>query len=183
MAENFPTISDKHRAFIERQTMYFVASAAPTGRVNLSPKGMDTFRVLSPTRVAYLDLTGSGNETSAHVEACADHRLTLMFCAFEGPPQILRLYGRGQILRLGTADYEALLPQFPEIIGSRQIVALDVERVQTSCGYGVPLYDYRGQRPSYENWCQKKGEEGLDAYRREKNVVSIDGLPTGWPRD
>ena len=141
---------------------------------------MDAFRVLGPNRVAYLDLTGSGNETSAHVEACADHRLTIMFCAFEGAPMILRLYGRATIHRLGTPGYEALLPHFTDTIGARQIVELDVEMVQTSCGYAVPFLDYREDRPNLVRWAENKGEEGLEEYRREKNVTSIDGFPTGW---
>lgn len=181
MAKQFSAIDDNLRAFIERQKIFFVASAAPTGRVNLSPKGTDSLRVFSPNRVAYLDLTGSGNETSAHVEACEDRRLTMMFCAFEGPPVILRLYGRGSVFRLGTKEYAALLPRFAETIGARQIVQLDVERVQTSCGYAVPLMDYREERPNFIRWAENKGETGLETYRRENNVASIDGFPTGWP--
>lgn len=181
MAKVFTAMEDYHRAFIERQKIFFVASAAPAGRVNLSPKGMDSLRVLSPTRVAYLDITGSGNETSAHVETCEDRRLTMMFCAFEGPPMILRLYGRGSILRRGTGEYEALLPHFTDVIGARQIVQFDVDRVQTSCGYAVPLFDYREERPNYLRWAENKGDGGLETYRREHNVRSIDGFPTGWP--
>jgi len=178
MAKQFTALDDTHRAFIERQKIFFVASAAPAGRVNLSPKGMDSLRVFSPNRVAYLDLTGSGNETSAHVEACG--RLTMMFCAFDGAPMIMRLYGRGSILRGGTTEYEALLPHFVEIFGARQIVQLDIETVQTSCGYAVPLFEHREDRPNLVRWAENKGVEGLKAYREEKNVRSIDGLPTGW---
>lgn len=180
MAKQFPRIEDEHRAFIEKQKVFFVASAATTGRVNVSPKGMDALRVLGPNRVAYLDLTGSGNETSAHVEACDDHRLTIMFCAFEGLPMIMRLYGRGTIHRLGTPGYEALLPRFTDTVGARQIVQLDVEMLQTSCGYAVPFFDYREERPNLVRWAENKGEDGLEEYRREKNMLSIDGFPTGW---
>jgi len=180
MAKQFPKIEDEHRAFIEKQKIFFVGSAAPTGRVNVSPKGMDALRVLGPSRVAYLDLTGSGNETSAHVEACHDHRLTIMFCAFEGLPMIMRLYGRGTIHRLGTPEYEALLPRFTDTVGARQIVQLDVDVLQTSCGYAVPFFDYREERPNLVRWAENKGEDGLEEYRRMNNVRSLDGFPTGW---
>jgi len=130
--------------------------------------------------VAYLDRTGSGNETAAHLKA--DGRLTLMFCAFDGPPNILRLYGRGEVLRRGAPAYAALLESAfggVEPAGARQIVRLAIDLVQTSCGYGTPLFAYRGERPSLDNWAHAKGEAGLKAYWREKNLVSIDGLPTG----
>jgi hypothetical protein len=179
VAKQFPSIEPAHRAFIERQRVFFVGSAAPGARVNLSPKGLDALRVLGPERVAYLDLTGSGNETAAHLRA--DGRLTIMFCAFEGPPLILRLYGRGRAHRRGSAGYAGLLPAFggEEPLGARQIVALEVDLVQTSCGYGVPLFAYRGERPSLDRWAEAKGEAGLEEYRRENNARSIDGLSTG----
>lgn len=179
MSRHFPSIAPEHRDFIARQKVFFTASAAASGRVNLSPKGLDGLRVLGPNRVAYLDHTGSGNETAAHLKA--DGRLTIMFCAFEGPPLILRLYGHGRVLRRGGKDYEDLLAAFggEEPPGARQIVLLDVETVLTSCGYGVPLYDYGGERPSLPRWAESKGEEALDTYRREKNATSLDGLPTG----
>lgn len=180
MAKQYLTIEPPLRAFIERQHIFFTASAAAEGRINLSPKGLDALRVLGPNQVCYLDLTGSGNETAAHNRA--DGRLTIMVCAFEGPPQILRLYGRSRILPRGSADYARLLGEAfsgKETVGARQIVLLDVDLVQTSCGYGVPVYDYKGERPSLLNWAEAKGEEGLDAYRREKNAVSLDGQPTG----
>ena len=178
MAKQFPGLEETHRAFIEKQKIFFVGSAAPTGRVNVSPKGMDCLRVLGPNKVAYLDLTGSGNETSAHVEACG--RLTIMFCAFEGAPMIMRLYGQGHIHRRGTKDYAALIPQFEEVTGARQIIVCDIEMVQTSCGYAVPFFDYREDRPNLVRWAETKGEEGLTEYRHEKNAASIDGFPTGW---
>jgi hypothetical protein len=184
MAQQYSRIEADHRAFIERQHIFFTASAAAGGRVNLSPKGLGALRVLDDRRVAYLDLTGSGNETAAH--ARADGRLTIMFCAFEGPPLILRLYGASRILRRPSAAYGDLLEQAfggAEQPGARQIVVLEVDLVQTSCGYGVPHYDYRDERPSLINWAEAKGEAGLAAYRREKNVVSIDGLPTGHEED
>jgi len=180
MAKQFPRIEPAHRDFIGRQRIFFTASAAAGGRVNVSPRGTDALRVLGDNAVAYLDCTGSGNETAAHLRASG--RLTLMLCAFEGPPRILRLYGQGRILRRGGADYAALLEAAfggAEPPGARQIVALDVDLVQTSCGYGVPLFDYAGERPSLAHWAEAKGEAGLEAYRREKNAYSIDGLPTG----
>ena len=181
VAKQFPQIGASHREFIGRQRIFFAASAAPNARVNISPRGTDGFVILDDGAVAYLDLTGSGNETAAHLKA--DGRLTLMFCAFDGPPNILRLYGRGEVLRRGGSAYAELLRTAftgVEPTGARQIVRLDVDLVVTSCGYGTPLFDYRGERPSLDNWARAKGEEGLEAYRREKNVVSIDGLPTGW---
>ena len=183
MAKFFTRIEDEHRAFIEKQHVFFVASAAPTGRVNVSPKGMNAFRVLGPNRAGYLDLTGSGNETSAHVEASPDHRLTIMFCAFEGLPLILRLYGSGSIHRLGTAAFDELLPNFTPIFGARQIVTLEVQSLQTTCGYAVPLMDWREDRPNLVRWSENKGEDGLLDYRQKNNTRSIDGLPTGWPVD
>jgi hypothetical protein len=182
MAKTFARLEDEHRAFIARQKIFFVASAAAGARINLSPKGLDGLRVLSPTAVAYLDLTGSGNETAAHL--AADGRLTLMVCAFEGPPLILRLYGRGEVHMRGGEAYARILADHfggVEPPGARQIVTLAVERVQTSCGYGVPLYAYEGERPSLIRWAESKGEAGLAAYRAENNRVSIDGLPSGAP--
>ncbi len=184
MAKLLPCIDPSCRDFIARQRIFFAASAAPGAHVNLSPRGTDAFAVLDDMTVAYLDRTGSGNETAAHLKA--DGRLTLMFCAFDGPPNILRLYGRGEVLRRGAAAYRDILASAfdaREPAGARQIVRLHVDRVQTSCGYGIPLFDYRGERPSLDNWARAKGEEGLEAYWREKNVVSIDGLPTGLFED
>ncbi len=180
MAKAFPSIDAGCRDFIGRQRIFFTASAAPDARVNVSPRGTDAFAILDDRTVAYLDRTGSGNETAAHLKA--DGRLTIMFCAFEGPPNILRLYGQGEVVRRGSQAYREILASAfggAEPAGARQIVRLHVDRVQTSCGYGTPLFEYRGERPSLDNWARSKGEDGLEAYRREKNAVSIDGLPTG----
>jgi Pyridoxamine 5'-phosphate oxidase len=180
MAKRLPFIDEACREFIARQRIFFAASAAPGALINLSPRGTDLFAVIDDLTVAYLDRTGSGNETAAHLKA--DGRLTLMFCAFEGPPNILRLYGRGEVFRRGSDPYRAMLDSAfrgAEPAGARQIVVLHVDRVQTSCGYGVPLFEYRGERPSLDNWSRAKGEDGLEAYRREKNLIRIDGLPTG----
>lgn len=182
MAKQFSRIEAEHRRFIEKQHMFFVASAAAGGRVNLSPKGLDALRVINDGEVVYLDRTGSGAETAAHLTA--DGRLTIMFCAFEGAPLILRLYGRGRIVARGGVDYARWLEEHfggVEPPGARQMVALAVDLVQTSCGYGVPLYEYIEQRASLDRWAEAQGEAGLDAYRREKNAVSLDGLPTGLP--
>ncbi len=180
MGKQFTSIESNHREFILKQHIFFTASAAARGRVNLSPKDAVSLRILSKNRVAYLDLTGSGNETAAHLGA--DGRLTLMFCAFEGAPTILRLYGRGKVLSRGSAEYRELLASafdHEESPGARQMVVLDVDRVQTSCGYGVPLFDYAGERPTLRRWAEAKGEAGLEEYRLAKNAFSIDGLPTG----
>ncbi len=178
MAKFHDQIDDVLAKFITRQRMFFSASAAEEGRVNLSPKGMDCLRILGPQRIAYLDLTGSGNETSAHMEAGG--RLTLMFCAFDGAPLILRAYGMAQIHRRGSQDYEELLGHFVEHVGARQIVDMQVQSLQTSCGYAVPLMSFEGHRPNLLRWAETKGEDGLKDYRRAHNRVSIDGLPTGW---
>lgn len=176
MAKQFERIEEAQRRFIERQKVFFTGTAAADGRVNVSPKGLDSLRVLGANRVAYLDLTGSGNETAAHL--LASGRMTLMFCAFEGPPMILRLYGRGRTLARGTPDYAELLPLWaPEPLGARQIVLLEVDLVQTSCGYAVPLMDYREDRPNLGRWAAARTEQELEAYRRQHNARSIDGLP------
>jgi hypothetical protein len=180
MAKMFDQIEPALREFIERQHIFFTASATADSRINLSPKGSDSLRVIGPNQVAYLDQTGSGNEAAAHLRA--DGRLTIMFCAFEGAPMILRLYGHGRSLPRGGGEYEQLLASAfagEEPPGARQIVLLDVELVQTSCGYSVPLYDYKDERLVLRNWASRKGVDGIREYWREKNAVSIDGLPTG----
>lgn len=178
MGKVFPQITDELRRFIETQPMFFVATApfAADGHVNISPKGLDTFAVLSPSQVAYLDLTGSGNETAAHL--LENGRITIMFCSFSGPPRILRLYGRGRTCLPGEPTWERLRGSFIDVPGARQIVLTDIDRVQTSCGFGVPLMEQRGQRDTLVRWAEAKGQDGLAAYRDQKNRYSIDGLPT-----
>ena len=181
MAKHVQSIGPDHKAFIARQHVFFVASAAATGRVNLSPKGLDSLRVLDQRTVIYLDLTGSGNETAAHLKV--DGRLTLMFCAFEGPPLILRLYGVGRVLARGAAEYERLLlAHFDglERPGARQMILLDVQAVHTSCGYAIPHLAFQEERPALDNWARAKGEAGLVAYRSKNNLLSIDGFGTGF---
>lgn len=169
-------LDDRLTAFIAAQRMFFVGTAPNHGRVNLSPKGLNTFRVLSPQLAGYLDLTGSGNETAAHLRE--NGRLTFMFCAFEGAPLILRLYGTGQVVRPADEGWDALRLSFGDAIpGERQIIVLHIESVQTSCGFGVPLYTHAGERQLLIDWAVKKGEDGVRAYRAEKNARSIDGLP------
>ena len=181
MAAQFESIGSNHRAFIEKQHVFFVASAAPGAHINLSPKGLDSLRVLDERTVVYRDMTGSGNETAAHLRA--DGRLTFMFCAFEGPPLILRLYGRGRVIPRGGAEYADLLARYfdgEERVGVRQIIRLDVDLVLTSCGYAVPHLAFRSERPGLDAWAAKQGPDGLVAHRREKNTTSLDGLPTGF---
>ena len=177
MGKTLDTVTPELGVFIARQHVFFVATAplAADGHVNLSPKGLDTFRLLSPSRVAYLDLTGSGNETAAHVAENA--RITIMFCSFAGAPMILRLYGRGRVVLPNSPEWAGLAPEFPEYPSTRQIVVVDLDRVHTSCGYGVPAMELVGERDTLLRWAEKKGPDGLAAYRREKNATSIDGLP------
>jgi len=173
MGEKFVSINEKHAAFIQKQQMYFVATAAADSRINLSPKGMDSLRILAPNRVIWLNLTGSGNETAAHLQS--DSRMTIMFCAFEGPPLILRLYGAARMVLPSDKDWDALYAHFDPLPGARQIFDLTVDLVHTSCGFGVPLYNFSGQRPVLNRWAEKKGEEGIRNYWREKNSISLDG--------
>ena len=170
-------ISDQDRVFITAQHLFFVATAPRRGRINLSPKGLDSLRVLSPTRVCWLNLTGSGNETAAHL--LDDGRMTLMFCAFSGPPNILRLYGTARAVHPGEAEWDALSGLFPETPGARQVIDMAVDRVQTSCGYSVPLMDYVKDREILTDWADKQGPEGVKQYWEKHNRESVDGLPTG----
>lgn len=178
MGKFFSEIRLEHEQFIRRQRMFFVATAplAAEGHINLSPKGYDVLRIFSPTEVAYLDLTGSGNETSAHVQE--NGRITLMFVAFDGSPLILRLYGNGRVILPDTQEWEEVAKRFDMLPGARQIIYAKIHSVQTSCGFGVPLYAYSGDRDTLLQSAVKKGEDGLRAYHREKHVMSIDGLVT-----
>ena len=177
MGKFYKSISDDLQTFIREQHMFFVGSAPSNGgHVNISPKGMDSFRIFSPTHVAYLDLTGSGNETSAHITE--NGRITIMFCAFEGAPNILRLYGTGRTILPGSAEWDQISPHFTLYAGTRQIISVDVHMVQTSCGYAVPLFEYVDQRETLVKWADAKGEDGLEQYHVDKNFISIDGLPT-----
>jgi hypothetical protein len=180
MNKRSPRLERNHRGFILQQHMFFVASVAPGTRVNVSPRSTDCFRVLGDNAVAYLDRTGSENETAAHLRAGGS--MTIMFCAFVGPPKILRLYGHGTVHHRLSRSYTDLLVEHfggTAPLGARQIVQLDVELVLRSCGFGVPLFDYRGERPVLDEWCKRQGPTGIEAFWRERNTRSIDGLPTG----
>jgi hypothetical protein len=178
MAKLFDSILEQHKVFIEKQKMFFVGSAplSAQGHVNLSPKGIDSFRVLTPSKVAYMDIVGSGNETSAHL--LENGRITLMFCAYEGPPNIMRLYGTGRTVLPGDAEWPELADNFKLQLATRQIIVADIHKVQTSCGFSVPLYEYMGERDHAEKWALNKGADGLETYKAEKNLISMDGLPT-----
>jgi hypothetical protein len=178
MGKLFKSIESQHQAFIEKQKMFFTATAplSADGHVNLSPKGLDSFRVLTDNRVMYLDLNGSGNETSAHM--LENGRITFMFCAFDGPPLILRLYGKGYTVLPADAEWAELIKTFDLQIAARQIIVADIDLVHTSCGFSVPLYDYTGERDQAFKWAEKKGPEGLEIYQEETNRISLDGLPS-----
>ncbi len=174
-----PELSDRFIRFIEDQHMFFVATAAPDGRVNLSPKALDTLRVLSPNRIVWLSLSGSGNETAAHLREA--NRITMMFCAFDGRPMILRVYGAAKTHHPRDEQWAELSGLFPKLAGARQVYDVTIEAVQTSCGSGVPFFDYRGPRgeTELEPFYAKMGEDGVEAYWARKNQLSIDGKPTG----
>lgn len=178
MGKFFNSIQDSHLAFIKKQKMFFTGSAplSGDGHINLSPKGLDSFRVVSANCVAYMDIVGSGNETSAHL--LENGRITFMFCAFDGPPNILRLYGTGRTVLPQHPEWKDLSQHFVLKLNTRQIIVANIHKVQTSCGYGVPLYEYTGDRDIADEWAEVKGEDGLAKYMQEKNRVSLDGLPT-----
>ncbi len=177
MGQVFEALDDRLTEFIRRQHVFFVATAplAADGLVNLSPKGLDTFAVLDGRRVAYLDLTGSGVETIAHLRE--NGRIVIMFCAFEGKPRILRLHGRGRPVVPGDAGFDELVRCFPHRPGIRSVIDVEVVRIADSCGFGVPLLDYRGERHQLDAWAEAKGPDRLAAYQARKNAVSLDGLP------
>lgn len=178
MAKFFDAINEDHAAFIRAQPMFFVATAPEEGRINLSPKGLDgCFAVLDANRVAFLNITGSGNETAAHL--LQNGRITVMFCAFAGAPRILRLYGSGRAVHPRDPEWAEMIGHFAPQASARQVVVVTVDSVNVSCGFGVPLMEYQGQRSLLPDWAQRKGPEGMEEYRRSHNAVSFDGLPTG----
>jgi len=176
LGTTYDSIQPDHEKFIKEQRIFFVGSAASTGHVNISPKGHDVFRILSPNKVAYLDLTGSGNETSAHITE--SNRLTFMFISFQGKPLILRLYGNGKVVLPDTEEWNELVTHFDLLPGYRQIIISEIEIVKTSCGYSVPLYSFEGERDVLLKWAVNKGEENLIQYRKNKNSISMDGIMT-----
>lgn len=178
MGQQHGELDDSLRTFIQAQRMFFVATAPldGAGHVNVSPKGLDTFRILTPAKVAYVDHVGSGSETIAHLKE--NGRIVLMWCAFEGPPKILRLYGRGDVLNPYDAEFQRLRPLFPAApAGSRAMIVVALQRIATSCGFGVPLYRFERERSQLLDWAHRKGAAGLRGYQRLKNATSIDGLP------
>ena len=176
MGKQFEAITDEQAEFIENQHIFFVGTAGEEGTVNVSPKGMDSLRILNRNTVAWLNLTGSGNETSAHVQI--NPRMTIMFCAFEGKPIILRLYGQAKVLHQADPEWSDYIGLFPETPGSRQIFLLNVERTQNSCGMGVPFYDYKQERDALVNAFRRRGKEGTESYWKQENRTSIDGFDT-----
>ena len=177
MGKRLPKLTTRLIDFIQKQKMFFVATAMREGRINISPKGLDAFKVVNNQKVLWLNLTGSGNETAAHL--LQSDRMTIMFCAFEGPPMILRLYGTAKAYHQRDAFWEEHISSFPDYSSSRQLIEMDIELVQTSCGFGVPFMDFRGERDLLGPWAEEKGEDGLKEYMKLKNSESLDGFPTG----
>jgi len=177
MGKKMDQITPELQSFIKEQKIFFVATAMAEGKVNLSPKGMDTFRVLGPKRVMWLNLTGSGNETATHLKF--SNRITVMFCAFEGKPLILRLYGTARVYHNYNKEWSQYASLFPEYAGSRQIIDIEIDLVQSSCGMAVPFMDYQGEREALRVWADKKGSAKINDYWKEKNTESLDGYPSG----
>lgn len=176
MGKKLDAITTELRDFIENQHIFFVGTAATEGRVNISPKGTDSFRVLDTNKIVWMNLTGSGNETAAHL--LQNSRMTIMFCAFEGKPLILRLYGFAKIYHKRDDDFHKYSSLFPENVGARQIIEMDVDLVQTSCGFAVPFMDFKEERTTLNSWAKKQGEAKIKEYWKNKNTKSIDGFKT-----
>lgn len=176
MSKFYTKITSRLQKFIEAQKIFFVATAPNCGRINLSPKGMDSFRVMSENRVLWLNVTGSGNETAAHL--LENKRITIMFCSFEKVPNILRLYGKGKEIKPNDKGWEDVVSLFPETPGTRQIFDINIESAQTSCGMSIPFYEYKGERNDLNNWASEQGQEKIKEYWENRNQESIDGLPT-----
>lgn len=176
MAKQLEELTPALEDFIRNQPMFFVATARQEGRINLSPKGMDTFRILNAKKIVWLNLTGSGNETAAHL--LEQPRMTIMFCAFEGKPLILRLYGQAQVYHERDETYQQYIGLFEQDAGARQIITMDVDLVQTSCGYAVPLMTYEEERTILKDWSRKQGKKKMEQYWKENNTKSLDGDDT-----
>ena len=181
MGKQFPEIDDAHKAFIEAQHMFFVGTAAVEGKVNISPKGMDSLRIMAPNRIVWRNLTGSGNETAGHLHQV--NRMTLMWCGFEKRPMIMRAYGSARTLQIDDPDFAELNDLFFNSPGARQIYDVQVDLLQTSCGFAVPFYDFVGEREVLRDWAENKGEAGVRDYWKTRNTKTIDGLPTHVPED
>lgn len=176
MAQQFPALNESHQQFIEAQKIFFVGTAMEGGRVNVSPKGMESLVVMGSDRVIWLNTTGSGNESAAHVQQ--QPRMTLMFCAFEGNPLILRLYGTARVIHTRDEEWDGLIGFFKPLPGARQIFDVKLEMVQSSCGWSIPFFDYVAEREQLNEWADGKGEEGIRQYWAQKNQTSIDGAPS-----
>jgi predicted pyridoxine 5'-phosphate oxidase superfamily flavin-nucleotide-binding protein len=181
MGKRYSEIRPKYIEFIQKQKIFFVGTAAEKGRVNVSPKGMDSLRVTGPNKVVWLNLTGSGNETAAHL--LKNPRMTIMFCAFEGKPLILRLYGKAKVYHKRDEEFLQKTHLFPNVTGARQVIEMEVDLVQKSCGFAVPFMDFKEERTLLQDWAEKKGDAGLEAYQIEKNSLSIDAFETGISGD
>ncbi|TMV07976.1 pyridoxamine 5'-phosphate oxidase family protein [Ruegeria sediminis] len=179
MAKQFPALDDAHRKFIEDQHLFFTGSAGPEGRVNISPKGMESLRVMGPNRILWMNLTGSGNETAGHL--LENNRMTLMWCSFTTRPLILRAYGTARTVQADDKDWTEFAALFPPHRSARQIFDVAIDLVQTSCGYAVPLMDYRAERDTMQKWVDGKSDEDIRAYWSDRNQTTIDGKPTGVP--
>ena len=177
MGTQYGALSDQHIAFIEKQHLFFSGTAAPEGKVNISPKGMDSLRVLGPNRILWRNFTGSGNETAGHL--AQSDRMTLMWCSFTKQPMILRAYGSARTIHPRDADWGTLAAHFPDQLGMRQLYDMKVEMVQKSCGYAVPFFEHTAERDTLKHWADDKGDEGIRAYWSERNSRTLDGLPTG----
>ncbi|MCP4788814.1 MAG: pyridoxamine 5'-phosphate oxidase family protein [Gammaproteobacteria bacterium] len=176
MGTRFDSISPKHEEFIQQQPLFFVATATADSTINLSPKGIDSFRILGPNRICWLNLTGSANESAAHIRH--NPRMTIMFCAFSGAASILRLFGTARAIHHNDTDWQEYYELFPESVGARQIFEMQVDIVQVSCGYGVPLMDYQSDRKEITTWTSRHGETGIKKYWHDHNQTTIDGLET-----
>lgn len=175
MGKLLDALSEKELDFIVKQKLFFVATAPIDGKINLSPKGIDSFRVIAKNQVIWLNLTGSGNETQAHVDE--NGRMIIMMCAFEGAPNILRLYGKAEAILPSNSKWKEYISLFPKVPGSRQLLLLHIDAIQNSCGFGVPYFDYKGERDTLNLWAEKKGEVGVREYQELKNTTSLDGKP------
>ena len=179
MGKMYSEITSELSEWISQQKVFFVGTAAADGLINVSPKGLDTLRIQDRNKLLWLNLTGSGNETAAHL--LESDRITIMFCAFEGKPLILRIYGHARIIQENHKEWDILLKHFPVTSGARQIIEITTDKVQTSCGFGVPLMDFQGERDMLTKWSDSKGDDGIHDYWKEKNSTSLDGKPTGIP--
>ena len=177
MGKRLPKLTSRLIDLIAEQKVFFVATAMKEGHINLSPKGMDSFRIIDAENILWLNLTGSGNETATHLQF--NKRMTIMFCAFEGKPMILRLYGTANVYHQRDEFWKNHIELFPPMEGSRQLISMKIDLVQTSCGFGVPLMTYMGERNLLQPWAEEKGEKGLKDYMKNKNTISLDGHPTG----